>query len=691
MRKQIHAPQAPGAASEPDDPYLWLEETYDPRALAWVAGQNAITRKAFLETPEFDRTRGAILDVLDSEARIPYVRCRDGWLYNFWQDRAHPRGLWRRTTLDAYVQPDPRWQVLLDVDALNRAEGRQWVFAGAQCLPPRYARALVSLSPDGGDAVEIREFDLASGTFVADGFRLPAAKTEIGWIDVDHVFVATDFGAGSMTKSSYPRIVKRWARGTPLAAAEVVHEADADDLAVAAWRDHTPGFKREFVAVQEDFFHSVEYLLGADGLVRIEVPGDAEIDVQREWLLVETRSPWTLEGTTWPAGALVAIRFDDFMAGRRDFTALFTPDARTALAGYSWTRHHLILELLHDVQGRMEILTPPADGAGAWVRQPMPDAPRLSSLEVVATDPDRSDEYWLTRTGFLEPTTLARGVLGEHPAAAIKQAPAFFDATRFAVAQHFATSADGTRVPYFEIAPRDLPLDGTHRVLAYGYGGFEVSLAPAYSGTVGRSWLARGGVYVVANIRGGGEYGPPWHQAALKANRRRAYEDFAAVARDLIRRGVTSPAHLGAEGGSNGGLLVGNLLTRYPELFGALVCEVPLLDLRRYTQLAAGASWIAEYGDPDDPAEWAFLKAFSPYHNVTATARYPAVLFYTATSDNRVGPAQARKLAAKMQALGHTDVWFFEQTEGGHGGGADHAQVATMHALASEFLWQKLA
>jgi prolyl oligopeptidase len=441
--------------------------------------------------------------------------------------------------------------------------------------------------------------------------------------------------------------------------------------------------------VAHDFFHSDMYQLKDGKLIHLDVPADAvDVDAHREWLLVQLRSAWTVGGTTYPSGALIAIKYDDFLAGKRSFTTLFAPDEHTALSGYAWTRHHLILDVMQDVKSRLDVLSPKDDGD--WAREEMPGAPTFSTVSVIDTDPDHSDEYWLSVTGFLSPSSLQRGVLGEGKAQLIKQSPAFFDASKFEVSQHFVTSKDGTQVPYFEIAPKNLKLDGSHRTLLYGYGGFEISLQPHYSGSIGRAWLERGGVYVIANIRGGGEYGPRWHQAALQANRLRAYEDFAAVASDLIKRGVTSPKHLGAEGGSNGGLLMGNMLTLYPQLFGAIACEVPLLDMKRYVHLSAGTSWIAEYGNPDDPKQWAFIKTFSPYQNVKPDTAYPAVLFYTATSDDRVGPVQARKMAAKMQGMGYKNVWFYENTEGGHGAGADNKQSAHMHALAYEFLWDRL-
>ncbi len=677
---------APSTAAASDDPFLWLEDIHGDRSMEWVKAQNAITAKQFMDSPEFTRTRDRILEVLDSDARIPYPNRMGGYLYNFWQDKTNPRGVWRRTTLDEYRKTDPQWETLIDIDALNKAENAKWVFKGADCLKPGYQLCLVSLSPGGGDAIEVREFDLRSKSFVKDGFRLPVAKTQTGWIDENTLYVGTDFGPGSMTDSSYPRIVKEWKRGTPLSAAQVVYEGKNTDLAVSASHDRTPGFERDFVTVTKDFFHAEVYQRKDGKLVRVDVPTDADMDAHREWMLVKPRSPWTVGSTTYPAGTLLATKYAAFMAGKREFTVLFKPDAHTALASYSWTQHHVILNLLDDVASRIVVLTPQA---GDWKRASMEGAPTLSTISITDTDADNSDEYWLNIAGFLTPSTLQRGVLGEGNAEVLKTQPAYFDASKYEVSQHFVASKDGTRVPYFEVAPKGIRLDGGNRTLLYGYGGFEVSLQPFYSGSVGRAWLERGGVYVVANIRGGGEFGPDWHQAALRENRPRAYEDFAAVAQDLVKRGVSSAKHLGTEGGSNGGLLMGNMLTLYPQLFGAISCEVPLLDMKRYSHLSAGASWMAEYGNPDT-ADWEFIKTFSPYHNVKADGKYPPVLFYTTTSDDRVGPVQARKMAAKMEAMKLPDVWFYENLEGGHGAGADNQQAATMHALAYDFLWDQL-
>jgi len=671
-----------------EDPYLWLEDIHGQKPLAWVAERNAETAKVYAAGEAFGALEARILEVLDSDARIPYVAKIGSHYYNLWKDKDHVLGIWRRTTLAEYRKAEPAWETVLDLDALAAKEGKRWVWHGAQCLKPENRRCLLSLSPGGGDADVVREFDLVDKAFVEGGFEVPEAKTQAAWIDEDHIYVGTDFGPGSMTKSSYARTARVWQRGTPLAEAKQIFEVGMDDLAASATRDLTPGFERDFLRRTIDFYTSESFLRRTDGsLAKIDIPLDAEFDVHREWMLIQPRSAWRVGDTTFPGGSLLATRFDDFMAGKRDLVALFTPSDTVSLASHSWTRHHLILNLLDDVSSQQEVLTP---AAGEWKRAPLGGAPKLSQVSARGIDADESDAYFLDVTGFLTPTTLALGEIGKGAPETLKQTPAFFDATPYEVSQHFVTSKDGTRVPYFQIAPKQLALDGSTPTILNGYGGFEVARLPMYNGVIGRAWLERGGAFVVANIRGGGEYGPRWHQAALKANRPRAYEDFAAVAKDLIRRGVTSRAHLAAVGGSNGGLLVGNMLTTYPELFGAIVCQVPLLDMKRYTHLSAGASWIAEYGDPDKPEEWAWIRTFSPYHNVAPGKDYPAVLFYTATSDDRVGPVQARKMAARMHEFGYANAWFYENTEGGHGGAADNRQSAFMNAMSYTFLAREL-
>ncbi|HEY0885338.1 MAG TPA: prolyl oligopeptidase family serine peptidase, partial [Ramlibacter sp.] len=624
--------------------------------------------------------------ILDSDAKIPGVQKIGDYYYNFWKDKQHERGVWRRTTLAEYRKAQPQWETVLDLDALNKAEGKNWVWHGADCRKPDYTRCLIALSRGGADADETREFDLATKTFLKDGFYRPEAKGGLGWKDADTVYVFTDFGDGSMTTSGYPRIVKEWKRGTPLSAATVVYEGKPDDMYIAAFHDDTPGFQRDFVSRTLAFYNDELFLRGADGkLVKIDVPNSVNKGAFREWLTLELREPWTVGGKTYKAGSLLVARLDDFMPGKREFDVLFEPTDRTSLASFTFTRHHLVLNVLEDVKNKLSVLTP---GEGGWKKSEFVGAPAFGTLGVSAVDSDESDAVWLTATDYLTPTTLSLADIGKQPEQ-LKTMPTFFDASKDVIEQHFATSKDGTKVPYFVVRPKDLKLDGNTPTLLYGYGGFEVSLTPAYSGAVGKGWLEKGGVYVVANIRGGGEYGPRWHQAALKANRHKAYEDFAAVAQDLVARKITTASRLGTQGGSNGGLLMGNMLTQYPELFGAIVVQVPLLDMKRYSHLLAGASWMAEYGNPDT-ADWDYIKTFSPYHLFDPAKTYPATLFTTSTRDDRVHPGHARKMMAKMLEA-NKDVRYYENIEGGHGGAANNAQAAHMSALAYTFLWQQLA
>jgi prolyl oligopeptidase len=543
-------------------------------------------------------------------------------------------------------------------------------------------RCLLSLSRGGADAAVVREFDLDTLEFVKDGFALPEAKSDVSWIDADRIFVGTDTGPGSMTSSGYPRQVRVWTRGQAFTDAPVIFEASRDDVSARASSDPSADGERAIIRRSTDFFHAERYLYAGGTLTRIDVPDDAGVDVHGEWLLVRVRTDWTVAGETHPAGSLLITRLDDFIAGGRDLTALFTPDPHTSLSYADWTRTGLILVLLADVQSRLELLR---HREGEWHRTVL--GHELGQTDVWDTNPDADEQYLLLSSGFTLPPTLRHGVLGGDAPQILRQGPSYFPADGITTRQFFATSADGTQVPYFVVGDPDAPPAPT---LLSGYGGFEVSRVPSYNPIIGRGWLARGGTYVVANIRGGGEYGPAWHRSALRENRPRAYEDFAAVAADLVERGITTRDRLGIEGGSNGGLLMGVMLTRYPELFGAIVCAVPLLDMRRYHLLLAGASWMAEYGDPDDPDDWAFLSLFSPYQNVRAAVPYPPTLITTSTRDDRVHPGHARKMVARLREHGK-DVTYYENIEGGHGGAADNAQLAYKWALAFEFLWRTLA
>ncbi|NUS91988.1 MAG: S9 family peptidase [Nocardia sp.] len=681
-----------GVQDSEADPYLWLEEVTAERALDFARARNEVVTERFATGDRFDELKRRILDMLDTDAKIAFPGRRGQWLYNFWRDAAHPRGLWRRTTFAEYVKPEPDWDVLIDLDALAAAEDENWVWGGAGVLRPSQSRALISLSRGGADAAVVREFDLESREFIAPesgGYFLPEAKSRISWIDIDSVYVGTDFGPGSLTDSGYPRLAKRWDRGTELDTAETVFEGTVSDVSVSAGYDRTPGYERHYIAQATDFFNEDVFLLAADGSrSRLETPSDASESWYKEWLLIRLKSPWETGGRTYSAGALIVTNFAEFLAGGRDFEVLFEPDAHTSLHGYGWTENHLLLVTLKDVQTELHVLTP---AAGEWRIEPLGDTPAMATTSVLNLDAlEGGDDYMLMTSGFTMPTTLLAGSVGE-PVVEWKSEPEFFDATGIETEQFFARSDDGTAIPYFVIRHRDARGVPRPTVMS-GYGGFELSRMPGYFGTAGIGWLEQGGVYVMTNIRGGGEYGPQWHTSVQKENRYKVYEDFSSIARDLVARGITTAPQLGAVGGSNGGLLMGVMLTRYPELFGSIVCQVPLLDMRRYHLLLAGASWVAEYGDPDLPEEWAYISRYSPYQRAMETgagAAYPPILLTTSTRDDRVHPGHARKMAALLEEQGHR-VWYHENIEGGHGGAADNKQSAFQAALIYEFFTQML-
>ena len=688
---------APGSSKAPADPYAWLEDVTGDRSLAWVRQRNAESAQALAAGPEFPATRSRLLEIMNSTDKIPAIRRIGGHMYNLWRDDTHKRGLWRRTTLADYAKAQPAWESVIDLDALGRAENENWVWGGATCLsgptPAQQGRCMIALSRGGADAAVYREFDLASRTFVAGGFALPEAKSQVEWIDRDTLFVGTDFGPGSKTESGYPRLVKEWQRGTPLASATTVLEADVKDVYTFAHVDSTPGFERRFLGRALDFYRTELFLRSGGRLVPIDKPVDALFWAHRQWAFLQPRSAYTVDGTAYAAGSLLATDFDAFMRGERKFQLLFEPTAARALVrgGIAFTRSHVLLTLQDNVASRIEELHA-VDGR--WLRRevksPFPGRLSVTSLHdrALAAD-DLAESYLVDYEDFLTPATLYLARAGSDSPQVLKRSPSFFDAQGMKVEQHFAVSRDGTRVPYFVVLPSGAVADGANPTVLYGYGGFQVSQQPVYSSAFGSAWLARGGVFVIANIRGGGEFGPDWHTAAIKANKQRSYDDFIAVAQDLIARRITSPRHLGMMGGSNGGLLVGAVLTQRPDLFNAVVCKVPLLDMARFHKLLAGASWVAEYGDPDQPSQWAYISRYSPYHNVRAEVAYPQVLFTTSTRDDRVHPAHARKMAARMLEQGH-QVLYYENIEGGHGGAADNAQRANLQALEFSYLWQRL-
>lgn len=684
------APAAPAAAQEaprptaeqPHDPFLWLEEVEGERAMEWVEEQSARTLERFRAEPVFDSIFDEALAILSSDERIADPSIMGGRLYNFWQDAEHERGIWRRTTWDSYLGGDPEWETVLDVDALAAEEGVPWAFGGAECLPPDYERCMVSLSRGGADATEVREFDLETKRFVDGGFFLPESKGSVAWRDRDALLVTTDFGGGTMTTSGYPRVARLWRRGTPLSEAETLFEGEADDVGVWVGAMETADTTYHVVTHSPSFFESVTYVVRDDGLVELDVPRDADTRLLGEQLVVYLRSPWEVGGRTYEEGSVIATGYRDFLEGGRDFRVVVEPGPRTTVQRVRTTRDYLLVSLLDDVRGRLRRYHVED---GTWVGEDVP-APDLGSVYVSSTSP-HTDRYFFTYSSFTQPTTLYLADDGE--VREVRRMPGMFDAEGLVVEQHEATSADGTRVPYFVVHREGIAHDGTKPTLLYAYGGFQISMTPGYSATVGKAWLERGGVYVVANIRGGGEFGPEWWRSAQKENRQRAYDDFLAVATDLIDRGITSPDHLGIRGGSNGGLLVGVAMTQRPDLFDAVVVAVPLLDMRRYNRLLAGASWMAEYGNPDIPEEWAYIREYSPYHNLDPDAAYPRALIYTTTRDDRVHPGHARKMAARMLSMGHP-VHYWENTEGGHGSGVTPEQRARMDALVYTYLWERL-
>ena len=675
------------------DPYLWLEEVQGDKALAWVRERNALSTALLQAQPVFADNRAKVLGVLNNRDQIPGVTRRGDYLYNFWRDAKNPRGLWRRTTLEEYRKLLPKWDVLLDLDALGKAENENWVWGGSDCLAPDYNRCLISMSRGGADAKVTREFDIAQREFVKDGFNLPEAKSQLDWVDIHTVYVGTDFGPGSMTQSGYARVIKRWKRGTPVSEAQLMYEGKESDVAAFATVDKTPGFERTIFGRSTDFYNTEINLLVDGKLLKIDKPNDASLSWQREWAFLLLKSEFTVAERTYKSGSLLAIKFDALIRGERSFELLFEPTATRSLSrsGPTTTRDFLLLNILDNVAGRIEELQ---YLGGKWqrreVKAPFPGAlGAIGMHDPFVKDDPLANHYSMSYLDFLTPASLYLGKAGSDERELLKRNPIFFDGTGMRTEQRFATSKDGTQVPYFVVYPQGAKTDGTNPTVLYGYGGFQISMTPFYSGGWGTTWLQRGGVFVVANIRGGGEFGPAWHQSAMKQNKQKSYDDFAAVAEDLIKSGITKPKHLGIMGGSNGGLLVGAVMVQRPELFGAVVCSVPLLDMQRYHKLLAGNSWMAEYGNPDKADEWAYISQYSPYQNVKKGVKYPKVLFATSTRDDRVHPGHARKMAARMMEQGH-DVLYYENMEGGHGGAANNEQRANLVALENTFLWVSL-
>jgi prolyl oligopeptidase len=677
-----------------NDPYLWLEGVDDEKALDWVRAENASSAERLKSSPLFEELYAQAKTTLNSSSRIPSVYQEEGWLYNFWRDEKNPRGIFRRTNLAEFAKDEPDWEVVFNIDELSKKENQQWVFKGMSCLPKHPEHCLVRLSPGGGDAVVTREFNSVDKTFIEDGFSLPVSKGSVGWIDANTVFVSTDFGEGTMTESGYPRIVKRWKRGTPLAAAELLYESDITSVSASAMRLHSAGGDIDLIRDGKTFWTSERYQLIDGGKKHLVLPISATINGAFQGrLIVSLKEDWTRGDTTYLQGTVLIADTTALHAGDKGVVdVLIEPDDTTVVQSVATTDETILVTVLENVRGKIYRYSPGTEGR--WDRKAV-DFPDNGSLEITSTD-DATGNFFARYESFTSPPALYYVASKDWQPQKIKSQAPSFDGSKYRTEQYFATSADGTKVPYFVVLPKDAKLDGNTPTHIFSYGGFRNALTPSYSGSYenlygayGKLWLDRGGIFVLANIRGGGEFGPAWHAAALKENRPRAFEDFEAVAEDLFKRNITSPKHLGIEGRSNGGLLVGATMTRRPDLYGAIICGAPLLDMKRYHKLLAGASWMAEYGDPDIPEQWEYISKYSPYQNLKKGVDYPPIFFYTSTRDDRVHPGHARKMAARMEELGQ-EVWYYENMEGGHGGSSTNDQLAYRLALAYTHLWTQL-
>ncbi|WP_312598713.1 prolyl oligopeptidase family serine peptidase [Brevundimonas sp.] len=684
------APASGGfASSEATDPYVWLEDVEGERAMAWVREHNAHSLGVLQGDPRYETLHQQALEIVQSRDRIPSPGfTHDGHIDNFWQDADHVRGIWRRTTLDSYRTATPEWTTILDVDALAAAEGQNWVYKGSTCLQPEERYCLISLSNGGKDAVTLREFDSVERKFVEGGIVLPESKGGADWIDKDTLLVSRDFGPGTLTDSGYPMVVKRLKRGQTLDQAETLFTGEPSDVSVSAYtlRDADGVLKATLINRSVDFYSSETWRVENDGtLVRLPLPAKSDIDGLVDGrLIVTVKENWTApSGQVFQTGDVVSWPLDAWLADPKTMgQVVLRPTERQSVESIRATRHHLVVALYENVRGSVRVYQP-----GDWSYSTLA-LPQNVSVGVGSAS-EKDDRVFVSVTGYLNPSSLWLADAATGAVEQVKSMPAKFDAAGMTVDQHEARSADGTMIPYFVVHKAAMPLDGSNPTLLYGYGGFQNSLLPGYSATVGKLWLERGGVYVIANTRGGGEFGPRWHEAALQQNRQRAHEDFQAVALDLIARNITSQPKLGVMGGSQGGLFMGAMLTQRPDLINAAVIQVPLFDMLRFHKLLAGASWIGEYGNPDIPEQRAWIEQYSPYQNLRAGQPYPEVFIHTSTKDDRVHPGHARKAAARLEELGYP-VLFYENVDGGHAAGANLRETARRLALEYTYLSRRL-
>lgn len=676
------------AVANAPDPYLWLEEVEGEEALNWVKGRNELSQVRFEGDARFTALKESSLSVYNATDKIAYAALDGDTVHNFWQDADNVRGVWRKTTLASYKSENPEWQTVLDIDALAEAEGENWVYKGRECMPAPSTRCLINLSRGGGDAVVMREFDKASGQFVEGGFVTPESKQSSTWLDEDTLLIGTDFGEGTMNESGYARQVRIWKRGTELMGSEMIHNGDPEIVFNQGFSSHRHDGNYAGVIVGPDFFTQVIYMLIDGKLTKLDVPLGIEMQgFFADQMIIMMRKDWMVaEQVIAKAGSLVAVKVADLLSGNpaNSLNVIYAPDEKSSIKQVSIGRDRIFLSRLIDVTGQLMAAAP---SGGGWSLGKL-DMPANGTVSITSVD-DESDSLFVDYANFLQPSTLYHINGKSHPEA-IKALPARFDASGMTVEQKFTTSLDGTMVPYFVIRAKDTKMDASTPTVLYGYGGFEISMTPGYLNGFSQLWLENGGAYAVANIRGGGEYGPSWHQSVLKEKRQGAYDDFIAVAEDLISSKLTSADKLGIRGGSNGGLLMGAMFTQRPDLFKAVICAVPLLDMMRYHKLLAGASWVGEYGDPDIPAERDYILNYSPYQHMRSDVSYPEIFFYTSTKDDRVHPGHARKMTAKMLDMGHP-VIYYENTEGGHSAAANLKQRAYTDALQAVYMLQKLS
>jgi len=668
-----------------EDKYQWLEEVDGQKALEFVNTQNKATVEELSAEKDYQDIYDKSLAIYNSTEKIAYPSIRGNYVYNFWKDKEHVRGIWRRSSLESYTNGNPVWETLLDIDELSKKDDIKWVYKGSSGLYPDYNRFLVNLSKGGGDAVVTKEFDADKKQFIENGFFIDESKGSASYIDENTLIVSSDFGEGTMTTSGYPRQVKSWKRGTLLKDAQLMYEGKISDVGTWGWvlRDGTKAY--QMVSQSLTTFSSKNWVWIDNKTIELDIPEDASPNgILNNQLIIQLKSDWKVDSKTYKTGTLLSLNFTELLKGNKEIQVIIEPDKFSSISGVSTTKSKLLLNLLTDVTGQLYIYS---FSNGKWINEKV-KAPGFGRISIVATD-DKSDQYFFNFMNFITPSTLYLADANKNIFKAYQSLPAYFDASKYEVKQHKAKSKDGTMVPYFMVSAKGMKNDGTNPTLVYAYGGFEISMSPFYAATYGVSWLDKGGVFVLANIRGGGEFGPKWHQDGIKEKRQNVFDDLYAVSEDLIKKSISSSKHLGVMGGSNGGLLVGVAFTQRPDLYNAVVCQVPLLDMQRYNKLLAGSSWMGEFGDPDVPEEWEYIKKYSPYHNLKEGMDYPEVYFGTSTRDDRVHPGHARKMVAKMNDMGYK-TYYYENTEGGHAGSSTNEQRAKSDALTFSYLLMKL-